>query len=128
MYHTHRPLYTPLDDELVGKLGSGHELTASLCRDVEIDGEQLLLVLLRPERLVMRLNGLYVVQIEPILEAHLNEVLRLGVYLLVGERDEEGVLDVLHLKRQPPPVPGEVGQELLFVAGRAERREPYPPS
>ncbi len=75
----------------------------------------------------MRLKEVDVVKVEPVLEAQVDEVLRLRVDLLVREGDIEGVEDALSLEGQPSAVAGDVGQELLFVAGRTERRETYPP-
>ena len=72
----------------------------------------------------MRLQLVDVIEVEPVLEVVLNEVLRLRVNLLVREGDIEGVGDVFYLERQPPAVAGDVGEELGFVAGRTERREP----
>ena len=127
MYHTHRLLDGAPGDEFVGDLGGGHELTFAVAGDVEIDGKELLLVLLGTEVIVMRLEEVDVIEVEPVLETQIDEVLRLRVDLLVREGDIEGVEDALRLEGQPSAVAGDVGQELLFVAGGAERREPYPP-
>ena len=75
----------------------------------------------------MRLEEVDVIEVEPVLEAQVDEVLRLRVDLLVREGDIEGVEDALSLEGQPSAVAGDVGQKLLFVARRTERREPYPP-
>ena len=75
----------------------------------------------------MRLQLVDVIEVEPVLEVVLDEVLRLRVDLLVREGDIERVGDTLSLEGQPPAVAGDVGEELGFVAGGAERREPYPP-
>ena len=120
----HRFLDGAPGDEFVGDLGGGHEPAFAGTGDVEIDGKELLLVLLRTEVIVMRLKEVDVVEVEPVLEAQINEVLRLRVDLLVREGDVEGVGDTLRLEGQPPAVTGDVGEELLFVAGGAERREP----
>ena len=123
----HRLLDGAPGDELIGDLGGGHELAGAGSGDIEIDGEELLLVLLRTEVIVMCLQFIDVIEVEPILEVVLDEVLRLRVDLLVREGDIERVGDTLSLEGQPSAVAGDVGEELGFVAGRTERREPYPP-
>ena len=81
----HRLLDTAPGDEFVGDLGGGHELAFAGTGDVERDGKQLLLVLLRTEVIVMCLKEVDVIEVEPVLEAQVDEVLRLRVYLLVRE-------------------------------------------
>ena len=65
----HRLLDGTFDDEFVADLGGGHERAVSLGGDVEIDGEELFLVLLRPEILVMVLDSPDVFEVKPVLEA-----------------------------------------------------------
>ena len=67
----------------------------------------------------MRLQLVDVIEVEPVLEAVLDEVLRFRVDLLVREGDIERVGDTLSLEGQPSAVAGDVGEELGFVAGRA---------
>ena len=112
----HRFLDGAPGDELVGDLGGGHELAGAGSGDIEIDGEELLLVLLGTEVIVMCLQLIDVIEVEPILEVVLDEVLRLRVDLLVREGDIERVGDTLSLEGQPSAVAGDVGEELLFVA------------
>ena len=112
----HRLLDGAPGDELIGDLGGGHELAGAGSGDVEIDGEELLLVLLGTEVIVMRLQLVDVIEVEPILEVVLDEVLRFGVYLLIREGDIKGVEDALRLEGEPSSVAGEVGEELLLVA------------
>ena len=112
----HRLLDGAPGDELVGDLGGGHELAGAGSGDIEIDGEELLLVLLRTEVIVMCLYLVDVIEVEPILEVVLDEVLRFGVYLLIREGDIKGVEDALRLEGEPSSVAGEVGEELLLVA------------
>ena len=69
MYHTHRLLDGAFDDEFVADLGGGHEGAIALGGDVEIDGEEMFLVLLRPEILVMVLDSPDVFEVKPVLEA-----------------------------------------------------------
>ena len=57
-----------------------------------------------------------VIEVEPILEVVLDEVLRLRVDLLVREGDIKGVEDALRLEGEPSSVAGDVGEELLLVA------------
>ena len=112
----HRLLDGAPGDELIGDLGGGHELAGAGSGDIEIDGEELLLVLLGTEVIVMCLQLIDVIEVEPILEVVLDEVLRLRVDLLVREGDIERVGDTLSLEGQPSAVAGDVGEELLFVA------------
>ena len=112
----HRLLDGAPGDELIGDLGGGHELAGAGSGDVEIDGEELLLVLLGTEVIVMCLYLVDVIEVEPILEVVLDEVLRFGVYLLIREGDIKGVEDALRLEGEPSSVAGEVGEELLLVA------------
>ena len=65
----HRLLDGAFDDKFVADLGGGHERAIALGGDVEIDGEELLLVLLRPEILVMVLDSPDVFEVKPVLEA-----------------------------------------------------------
>ena len=127
MYHTHRFLDGAPGDEFVGDLGGGHELAGAGSWDIEIDGEELLLVLLGTEVIVMCLYLVDVIEVEPVLEVVLDEVLRLRVDLLVREGDIERVGDTLSLEGQPSAVAGDVGEELGFVARRTERRQTYAP-
>ena len=112
----HRFLDGAPGDELVGDLGGGHELAGAGSGDIEIDGEELLLVLLGTEVIVMCLYLVDVIEVEPILEVVLDEVLRLRVDLLVREGDIKGVEDALRLEGEPSSVAGDVGEELLLVA------------
>ena len=112
----HRLLDGAPGDEFVGDLGGGHELTGAGSGDIEIDGKELLLVLLGTEVIVMCLYLVDVIEIEPILEVVLDEVLRLRVDLLVREGDIKGVEDALRLEGEPSSVAGDVGEELLLVA------------
>ena len=112
----HRFLDGAPGDELVGDLGGGHEGAGAGFWDIEIDGKELLLVLLRTEIIVMRLQFIDIIEVEPVLETDLDEVLRFGVYLLIREGDIKGVEDALRLEGEPSSVAGEVGEELLLVA------------
>ena len=101
----HRFLDAAFDHQLVGDLGGGHELTITGSRDVKIDGEELLLVLLRTEIIVMRLQLIDVMEVKPILESVINQVFCLRIYLLVRERYIERVTDTLGQKRDAKTTP-----------------------
>ena len=73
----------------------------------------------------MQFEFIDVIEVEPVLESCLNEVLRFGIDLAVRQIDVEGVDDALRHEREPSSVAGEVGEELLFVAGSAEVCESY---
>ena len=118
-----RSFYGAEIDEFLAYLRGGEEL-APAGGDVEEYGEELFLVVLRPELvLVLRHLG-YLVLLEPVGVAHLDEVFCLGVHASVGEtRVGERALYACHLEGQPAAVAGDVGEELALVAARAERGE-----
>jgi hypothetical protein len=70
----HGTLDRAAGDEYVAYLGGGHELAVAFGGNVEIDGKELFLVLLCPKILIVGLEHVDVIQIEPVQETVVNEV------------------------------------------------------
>ena len=111
-------LQVAVGGDLGGYLGQGEEHGAGVLHagGREVEGDELLFAGGHHEGVDVGLKGLYLVEVEPVVEALLQQVAGLGVHAVVGQAVLVGRVDGVDVEGQPAAVAGLVGQKLLLVA------------